>query len=168
MSIFFFSNALPTLLTMLPVLSVDSVSKSNVIFAVSGTMIWSLEPFGISISMFSFGYAIFVMLTLAICFLLPLKSNCILCSGMGSNSPHTLIYLYIILPWFCLRIYFAKNWSGNLNCGIKSLSKQSSNTRSLRIPHASQEPKIPASRVEVYPHALCGDPILVLPRVCIV
>ena len=53
-----FTSALPTLLTTLSilcVLSVDSVSRLNVVFMVSGTMIWSLEPCGISVSVCWFG-----------------------------------------------------------------------------------------------------------------
>ena len=64
MSTFFLMSVLPTLFTMLRVMSVDSISRLNVILTVSGIITWSLEPCGISISICWVGYAIFGMLTL--------------------------------------------------------------------------------------------------------
>ena len=46
---------LPTLLAIPLVLSVDSISRLNVVFTVSGTMTWSLEPNGTSILICWFG-----------------------------------------------------------------------------------------------------------------
>ena len=78
MSNFYLTSALPTLFTTLRTLSFDSRSKSNVIFKVSGTITWSLEPCGISVSMCCLGYLMFGMLVLTMFSLLPLKANCIL------------------------------------------------------------------------------------------
>ena len=86
LSTFFFTSILPMLLTTLRVLSVDSISRSNFILPVSGTITWSTEPLGIIILKCWPGYAKLVVLTLAICSLLPLKANYVLCSIMGSNS----------------------------------------------------------------------------------
>ena len=59
-STFFFRSDLPTLFTTLRVLSVDVMSRLNVILTVSGIITWSLEPCGISISMCWLQYAMHV------------------------------------------------------------------------------------------------------------
>ena len=50
MSIFFFTSALATLLTTLCALSVDLMSRLNVVLMVSGIITWPLEPCRISMS----------------------------------------------------------------------------------------------------------------------
>ena len=96
MSTFFLTSTLPVLLTTLHALSIDSISRLNVILTVFGIITWFYEPCGISISMFWLGYHMFGMLTLTMCSLLPLKVNCVLCSTIGSNSPNMLIAFYLI------------------------------------------------------------------------
>ena len=83
----FFTDALPTLFTTLCALSVDVMSSLKVTLTVSSIITWSLEPCGIWISICWLSYAMFGMLSLAMCSLLSLKANCVLCSIMGSNFP---------------------------------------------------------------------------------